>query len=244
MVPYVAARQFLVLRRDGLPTAFAGWVLESDAGDRPWRCDHYLPARIEIAQPGRPCVTQVISPYLSPGAVVTAVARTLGLTAPPPWIAGLPVVGQELETFWRRLAQDTGEFAELLKSQLIELRYWAIGSGLAIVPFLHGGVVTRFQWLTEQQFLDAVAKLGLHERSARDFFDALVAMKVLERDASGRYANTPETQIFLVRGRPSYVGGLLEMANARLYESWGHLSQALADARQERVGRDGDAAVG
>lgn len=55
-----------------------------------------------------------------------------GPPAPPPWIAALPVVGPELETFWRRLAQDTGEFAELLKSQLIELRYWAIGSGLAI----------------------------------------------------------------------------------------------------------------
>jgi hypothetical protein len=64
-------------------------------------------------------------------------------------------------------------------------------------------------------------KLGLHKRSAHDFFDALVAMKVLERDANGRYANTPETDFFLVRGRPSYVGGLLEMANARLYESWG-----------------------
>jgi chromate transporter len=31
------------------------------------------------------------------------------------------------------------------------------GSGLAIVPFLHGGVVERFHWLTERQFLDAVA---------------------------------------------------------------------------------------
>jgi chromate transporter len=31
------------------------------------------------------------------------------------------------------------------------------GSGLAIVPFLYGGVVTRFHWLTEQQFLDAIA---------------------------------------------------------------------------------------
>src|SRR4029079_17469144 len=31
------------------------------------------------------------------------------------------------------------------------------GSGLAIVPFLHGGVVDQFHWLTEQQFLDAVA---------------------------------------------------------------------------------------
>ena len=31
------------------------------------------------------------------------------------------------------------------------------GSGLAIVPFLHGGVVVERHWLTEQQFLDAVA---------------------------------------------------------------------------------------
>ena len=31
------------------------------------------------------------------------------------------------------------------------------GSGLAIVPFLHAGVVTEYQWLTERQFLDAVA---------------------------------------------------------------------------------------
>jgi chromate transporter len=34
---------------------------------------------------------------------------------------------------------------------------FVFGSGLAIVRFLHGGVVTRFHWLTEQQFLDAVA---------------------------------------------------------------------------------------
>jgi chromate transporter len=34
---------------------------------------------------------------------------------------------------------------------------FVFGSGLAIVPFLHSGVVTRFGWLNEQQFLDAVA---------------------------------------------------------------------------------------
>jgi chromate transporter len=34
---------------------------------------------------------------------------------------------------------------------------FVFGSGLAIVPFLHGGVVKEFHWLTEQQFLDAVA---------------------------------------------------------------------------------------
>ncbi|MTH16757.1 chromate transporter [Flavobacterium sp. LC2016-01] len=34
---------------------------------------------------------------------------------------------------------------------------FVFGSGLAIVPFLHSGVVTENGWLTEQQFLDAVA---------------------------------------------------------------------------------------
>jgi chromate transporter len=34
---------------------------------------------------------------------------------------------------------------------------FVFGSGLAIVPFLYGGVVGRFHWLTERQFLDAVA---------------------------------------------------------------------------------------
>jgi len=34
---------------------------------------------------------------------------------------------------------------------------FVFGSGLAIVPFLYGGVVDRFHWLTERQFLDAVA---------------------------------------------------------------------------------------
>ena len=34
---------------------------------------------------------------------------------------------------------------------------FVFGSGLAIVPFLHAGVVTENKWLTEQEFLDAVA---------------------------------------------------------------------------------------
>ncbi len=34
---------------------------------------------------------------------------------------------------------------------------FVFGSGLAIVPFLYGGVVQEYRWLTDQQFLDAVA---------------------------------------------------------------------------------------
>lgn len=48
-------------------------------------------------------------------------------------------------------------------------------------------------------------RLGLHERSARDFLDALVALKLLDR-RDGHYSNTPETAFFLDRAKPSYAG--------------------------------------
>lgn len=70
------------------------------------------------------------------------------------------------------------------------------------------------------------ARLKLHPRSARDFFDTLVALGMLQRD-EGRYRNTPEGDLFLDRAKPSYVGGLLEMANARLYACWGDLTTGL-----------------
>lgn len=68
--------------------------------------------------------------------------------------------------------------------------------------------------------------LQLHPRSTRDFLDALVALGMLERDGA-TYSNTPETAQFLVRGKPGYLGGMLEMANRRLYPFWGSLTEAL-----------------
>ncbi len=81
--------------------------------------------------------------------------------------------------------------------------------------------------------LDSLTRrLGLHPRSARDFLDALVALGMLER-REGRYANTPETDHFLDRGKPTYVGGLLEMTNARLYLFWAHLTEALRTGKPQ-----------
>jgi hypothetical protein len=73
---------------------------------------------------------------------------------------------------------------------------------------------------------DIAARLELHPRSVHDFLDALVALGILERE-QGQYRNTPEADLFLDRRKPSYVGGMLEMANARLYANWGSLTQAL-----------------
>ena len=70
------------------------------------------------------------------------------------------------------------------------------------------------------------ARLGLHPRSSRDFLDALVALQFLER-REGKYYNTPSTDFFLDKRKASYIGGIIEMANHRLYPFWGHLTTAL-----------------
>lgn len=80
-------------------------------------------------------------------------------------------------------------------------------------------------------------RLGLHDRSARDFLDALVALEMLERDGE-TYRNTPETDRFLDRAKPSYVGGILEMANARLYGYWGSLTEALRSGKPQNEAKD------
>lgn len=75
---------------------------------------------------------------LRPSATLTALA------APLAWlVTGLHGPGQ-------------GELGRLAW-YFTEAGAFVFGSGLAIVPFLHGGVVDRFHWLTERQFLDAVA---------------------------------------------------------------------------------------
>ena len=79
-------------------------------------------------------------------------------------------------------------------------------------------------------------RLGLHPRSATDFLDALVALGMLERE-DGRYRNTPATDLFLDRAKPSYVGGMLEMANARLYGFWGSLTEGLRTGRPAERGQ-------
>lgn len=89
------------------------------------------------------------------------------------------------------------------------------------------------------QSLDALsAKLGLDPRGARDFLDALVALKMLDRH-DGRYRNTLETDLYLDRAKPTYVGGILEMANLRLYPYWGGLTEALRSGRPQNETKDG-----
>jgi hypothetical protein len=71
------------------------------------------------------------------------------------------------------------------------------------------------------------SRTGICNRGARDFFDALVALGLLDRDSAGRYSNVPESERYLVRNKADYLGGLLNHLDTRHYQNWSRLAQAL-----------------
>ncbi len=86
------------------------------------------------------------------------------------------------------------------------------------------------------------AELKLHPRAIADFFDALVAMRFLDRDGDGpqsKYFNTPEGALFLDEKSPRYVGGILVMLNARLFKFWHDLPEALRTGKPQNEVKHG-----
>lgn len=77
---------------------------------------------------------------------------------------------------------------------------------------------------------DLGEQLGIHPRGRYDFFDTLVAAGFLHREgngAQGCYSNSPDTNAFLNKNSPTYIGGMPEMLNARLFGFWNDLGEAL-----------------
>ena len=86
------------------------------------------------------------------------------------------------------------------------------------------------------------AELGLHPRAINDFFDALVAMKFLDREGDGPsalYFNTPAGALYLDRNSPRYVGGIMVMLNDRLFKFWHDLPEALRTGKPQNEVKHG-----
>jgi O-methyltransferase/methyltransferase family protein len=114
------------------------------------------------------------------------------------------------------------------------LAFWPAKTLLSAIEM---GVFTELSHGPER-FEVFSGRLGLHSRSARDFLDTLVALGFLRREGDC-YGNTPETELFLDRKKPSYIGGILEMANVRLYPFWGHLTEALRTGQPQNETKTG-----
>ena len=115
------------------------------------------------------------------------------------------------------------------------LGFWASKTLLSAVEL---GVFTQLAG-GPLSAIELTQRLGIHPRAARDFFDALVALHFLEREGD-LYRNTPDTDLFLDRSKPSYAGGLLEMANGRLYGFWGSLTEGLRTGKPQNEAKNGE----
>jgi chromate transporter len=98
--------------------------------------------------------SEIVWLFLGSGIIAMLVKASVRLPAPGAALGFLPL------PLWSL----TGLAGVASASTLVTIAWYfaeagafVFGSGLAIVPFLHGGVVNRFQWLNDQQFLDAVA---------------------------------------------------------------------------------------
>lgn len=128
------------------------------------------------------------------------------------------------------------------KSQITPDGIMKLGTGFFAAKTLLSAIeLGLFTELAKQPLSagDLRDRLHLHERAATDFFDALVSLGMLERNDSV-YQNTAETDLFLDRAKPSYVGGILEMLNERLYGFWGALTTALKTGQPQNEAARGE----
>jgi len=85
-------------------------------------------------------------------------------------------------------------------------------------------------------------KLRLHQRSLYDFLDTLVALGFLKRSGlkeNAIYSNSEDADLFLDKDKPSYIGGILEMSNNRLYPFWNDLEEGLKTGKPQNETKNG-----
>ena len=124
-----------------------------------------------------------------------------------------------------------------------------IGSGFWASKVLLTAVnLELFTHLAEQnnrsaQDIKSLFKFNCTDRHLYDFLDALVCFGFLKREGlldTAQYSNSLDTDTFLDKAKPSYIGGMLEMMNNRLYGFWGNLQDGLATGHAQNEIKNGD----
>jgi hypothetical protein len=132
----------------------------------------------------------------------------------------------------KRMSQDM-TFTRLLE---IGTRFWEAKVLLSAIEL---GVFTELA-NGPLDLQELTGRLGIHPRGARDFFDALVSLQLLER-RDGTYTNAADTDFFLDKNKSTYASGFLDMANMRLYSFWGSLTEGLRTGQPQNETKEGGA---
>ena len=124
------------------------------------------------------------------------------------------------------------------KIMQIGMGFWASKAMLTAVKLaLYTMLAPRS--LSEKQIKE---KLGFNcsDRHVYDWLDTLVSLGFLERKGlleDAVYSNAADTDLFLDKNKKTYMGGILEMADNRLYKYWGDLEEGLRTGQQQNEGK-------
>jgi len=119
--------------------------------------------------------------------------------------------------------------------------FWASKILLSAIKFQ---LFTQLAARKKMSGKDIKAFLNLHctDRHFYDFLDALTVLGFLTREGlleAAVYSNSIDTDTFLDKNKPSYIGGILEMMNNRLYKFWGDLEEALVTGHPQNEAKAG-----
>lgn len=137
--------------------------------------------------------------------------------------------------------KSTQQQQELTPENILQigLGFWA---SKALLTAVNMGLFTALAEKGSMSGNDIKEKFDLHDRGLYDFLDALVALGFLRREGlkqTARYGNSPESERFLDRKKPEYIGGILEMCNNRLYPFWGTLDEGLKTGKPQNETKTG-----
>ena len=133
----------------------------------------------------------------------------------------------------------------ITKAQVDSSKIMQVGTGFMATKTLLTAVnMELFTILAKREHTGAEiqSRLGLQPRSLYDFLDALVALGFLRRAGlkeKASYRNAEDTDLFLDKNKQSYLGGMLEMCNNRLYPFWNDLEEGLKTGLPQNETKNG-----
>lgn len=119
--------------------------------------------------------------------------------------------------------------------------FWASKILLSAVKFQLFTVLAERKSMSASEIKD---HFGFHctQRHVYDYLDTLTTFGFLNRDGlleTAKYSNQYDCDFFLDKNKPSYVGGMLEMLNNRLYNFWGSLEEGLLTGLPQNEAKSG-----
>ena len=131
--------------------------------------------------------------------------------------------------------QTTTEPINPSKIMQIGMGFWASKVILAAVKFKLFTLLADTSKSGKE--IKEALQLGTTDRHVYDWLDTMVSLGFLKREGlldNARYSNASDSEMFLDTKKPTYIGGILLMANNRLYYHWANLEEGFADRQSTK----------